>query len=116
MSQGMANGSETRQNRWSGPLIGVAGLAVVAFLAFRFLNPIIAAALVIVAATVLGIATTARGWDQHPSFEEREAARARKRAAKWARGQGARDKDRARWEAHQARQARRAERTVTDGQ
>ena len=106
----MANGSEARQNRWTRPLAELAGLAVGAVLAFRFLNPIVAAFLVIIAATMLGIAEVARDWDRHPSFEEREAARARKRAAKWARGQGARDKDRARWEAHQARQARKTAR------
>jgi hypothetical protein len=79
-----------------------------AYLAFRYLNPIIAAFLVIVAATVLVIAVVARDWDSHPSFEDREAVRAAKRHEKWARRQGARDKDRARWEAHQARQEHKA--------
>ena len=53
------------------------------------------------------IAVVARDWDRHSTFEERELARARKRAEKWERGKDARDRDRARWEAHQARQAAR---------
>ena len=101
----MGNGRAQRHQRWTGPLVGLAGLAVLTLLAFRFLNPIIAAFLVIVAATVLCMSVIARDWDQHPTYEEREAARARKRSVKWARGQRGREKDRARWEAHQARQA-----------
>jgi hypothetical protein len=101
----VGNGSAQRRQRWTGPLVGLAGVAVLALLTFRFLNPIIAAFLVIVAATVLGMSVVASNWDQHPTYEEREAARARKRSVKWARGQRGREKDRARWEAHQARQA-----------
>lgn len=93
---------------WTTPLLGLGGLAVGAYLAFRFLNPIIAAFVVIFAATVLVMAFVARNWDEHPSFEDREAVRATKRLEKWNRRQGARDKDRARWEAHQARQEKKA--------
>jgi hypothetical protein len=103
----VADGSEAQRTRWTWIVSGVAGLAVGAFLAFRFLNPIVAAFLVIFAATVLGMAALARDWDRHPDFEQRELVRARKRAAKWERGQSARDKDRARWEAQKARQARK---------
>lgn len=92
-------------NRWTKYLLGLAVLLVGAYVAFRFLNPIIAAFLVIFAATVLVMAVVARDWDKHPNFEDREAARIARRHEKWARRQGARDKDRARWEAHQARQA-----------
>jgi hypothetical protein len=99
---------KARTHGWTTALIGLVGLAVGAYVAFRFLNPIIAAFLVIVAATVLVIAVVARDWDQHPSFEDREAVRAAKRHEKWARRQGSRDKDRARWEAHRARQEKKA--------
>lgn len=108
----MTNGSESPQDTARGGGNGVwwTGLAVLivgGYLAFRFLNPIIAAALVIVAATVLGMAGVARNWDHHPDYEEREQVRAEKRRIKFAATQGARDKDRAKWEAHQARQRRK---------
>ena len=105
----MAKGTDPQQGSaprsstafWGG---GLGGLIVVGYLAFRVLNPILAAALVIVAATVLGIAALARDWHQHPSYEEREQLRAERRKIKFAQNQGARDRDRAKWEAHQARQ------------
>ena len=77
--------------------------AVASVLAFRALDPIIAAFLVIMGLTTLVIAVAARDWDRHSTFEERELARARKRKAKWEAGKAARDRDRARWEAHQAK-------------
>jgi hypothetical protein len=80
-------------------------LAAVSVLAFRLLDPILAAFLVILLVTGAVIAYVARDWDQHSTYEEREAARARKRAEKWDRNQAARDRDRAKWEAHQAKQA-----------
>ena len=78
-------------------------VAVVSVLAFRVLDPILAAFLVIMLVTGAVIAVLARDWDQHSTYEEREAVRARKRAEKWDRNQAARDRDRARWEAHQAK-------------
>lgn len=91
-------------------LSGLVVLLVGGFVAFRVLNPIIAAALVIGAATVLVVAVVARDWDQHPGYEEREQARAERRKIKFAENQGARDRDRAKWEAHQARQEKKAAR------
>jgi hypothetical protein len=88
--------------RWLvGGCIGV----VVTALAFLLLNPILAAFLSILGATVVVVAAVAADWDQHPSFEDREKARARKRAAKWERTKDVRERDRARWEAYQARKA-----------
>ena len=89
-------------------------VAVVSVLAFVVLNPILAAFLVILLVTGAVMAVLARDWDQHSTFEEREAARARKRAEKWDRNQAARDRDRARWEAHQAKQAGRSGETTTE--
>jgi hypothetical protein len=83
-------------------------VATVSVLAFRLLDPIVAAFLAILLVTGAVIAYVARDWDQHPTYEQREAARARKRAEKWDRNQAARDRDRAKWEAHQAKQARTA--------
>jgi hypothetical protein len=84
-------------------------VAAVSALAFVVLDPIVAAFLVILLVTGAVIALVARDWDRHPTFEEREQVRARKRSEKWDRNQAARDRDRARWEAHQAKQARTAE-------
>ena len=115
----MENGSEgprtrdpatptARRNTWAPIVTSIAALAVGALLAFRYLNPIVAAASVIFAATLLGMAVAARGWDSHPDYEARELARSRKRQIKYERDEGKRAKDRARWEAHQARLAQKA--------
>lgn len=73
--------------------------------AFVLLDPIVAAFVAAVLVTALGMAFVARDWDQHPTYEQREQARTRRRKEKWERGQAARDRDRAKWEAHQARRA-----------
>jgi hypothetical protein len=78
--------------------------------AFVLLDPVIAAFVAILLLTGVGVAFAARDWDQHSSYEERELARSRRRAEKWERGAEARARDRARWEAHQARQAEKAAR------
>lgn len=93
--------------RWAAPVLGAAVWAAGSVLAFGSLDPIIAAFLVILGGTAVIAAVLARDWDRHSTFEERELARARKRAEKWERNKDARDRDRARWEAHQARQARK---------
>ena len=109
MTNGTNPGQEAAPRRSSGRLwTGLVLLLAGGYLAFRVLDPILAAALVIVAATVLGMAVLARDWDQHPRFEEREQVRAERRKIKFAQNQGARDKDRAKWEAHQARQRAKA--------
>jgi hypothetical protein len=78
-------------------------VAAVSALAFVLLDPIVAAFLVTLLVTGAVIAYVARDWDKHPTFAEREQVRARKRSEKWDRNQAARDRDRARWEAHQAK-------------
>ena len=85
-------------------LWGVA-VAAASVLAFVLLDPILAAFIVILLVTSAVIVVLARDWDLHSTFEERELARARKRADKWERGKDVRARDRARWEAHQARRA-----------
>lgn len=89
-------------------LVGGAVLTAAAVLAFLVLDPILAAFLASIGLTALGIAVMARDWDEHSTFEERELARARKRKEKWERNAGTRARDRARWEAHQAKQAEQA--------
>jgi len=83
--------------------VAVAVLGSVA--AFGYLDPVIAAFVAIALGTVVALAFLARDWDRHSTFEERELERARRRAEKWERGKDARERDRVKWEAHQARQA-----------
>jgi hypothetical protein len=116
MTKGTDPGLDTAPRRGAGFLWGgLVVLLVAGYLAFRVLNPIIAAALVIVGATLLGMVAVARDWDQHPGYEEREQRRAEKRKLKFAENQGARDKDRAKWEAHQARQREKAAQQAAEG-
>jgi len=89
-------------------LVGAGIWAVVTALAFLLINPILATFVTIVGATVVVVVALAGDWENHPTFEQRELARARKRAEKRERTKDARAKDRARWEAHQARKAGRS--------
>ena len=86
-------------------VLGSAVVVLGSTAAFLLLDVILAAAVAIVLVTVLGAAFAANGWEQHSTYEEREQARAVKRKQKWESSQEARDRDRARWEAHQARKA-----------
>jgi hypothetical protein len=89
-------------------IAAAAAAAAGSVLAFVSLDPILAAFVAILLVTGFVVAVLARDWDRHSTFEDREAARARKRAEKWDRGAESRAKDRAKWEAHQARQAKKA--------
>jgi flagellar biosynthesis component FlhA len=86
-------------------VLAAAVTAALAVLAFVLLDVVIAAAVAVVLVTALGIAVAASGWDQHSTYEERELERARRRQEKWEQNKDARERDRARWEAHHARQA-----------
>ncbi|CCG04465.1 hypothetical protein [Blastococcus saxobsidens] len=92
-----------------GVLVGVA----VAAGAFAVLDPIVASAVAIAVLTAVGVGAAARNWDAHETFEDREHARARRRQEKWERGADARARDRVRWEAAKARQARRSGSTAS---
>ena len=89
-------------------LVGAGSWAVVAVLAFLFLPAILAAFLVILVGTVVVVGVLSADWDRQSTFQERELVRARKRAEKRERTKDARARDRAKWEAHQARQAAKA--------
>ena len=110
MTDDRTTGAPSAARRWGGLALAAAVWAAGSVLAFLELDPILAAFLVILGGTAVVIAAAARDWDRHSTFEERELARARKRAEKWERGAAARARDRARWEAHQARQARKGAR------
>ncbi|MFQ1003971.1 hypothetical protein [Modestobacter sp. SSW1-42] len=91
----------------------VAGVAwvVLSVLAFT-VDPILGAVVLIFGAAAVVVVQLASSWDQHPDFEARELARSRRRQAKWERTAPSREKDAARFAAHQARQAaRRGEQT-----
>ncbi len=92
-------------------IAAVVVLGVVGVLAYLLLSPVLATAVVIGAATLLGVAALGASWEQHPDFETRELARARRRREKWERTAGARAKDRARWEAYQERKAAKDQRS-----
>jgi hypothetical protein len=86
---------------WTGIWVAVSALA---FLAFYW---VVALAITIMGLVALVVALMSQDWDEHSTFEQREAERARKRKERYERGAAARTKDRARWEAHQAKKAGR---------
>jgi N-acetyl-gamma-glutamylphosphate reductase len=79
-------------------------LSVLAFL----VDPVLGACVLIFGAIGVVVVQLASSWEEHPDFEARELARARKRKQKWDRDAGKREKDAARYAAHQARQAERS--------
>ncbi|MBB3086585.1 hypothetical protein [Geodermatophilus sabuli] len=84
--------------------------AAVSVAAFLLLDPVLAAFVAILGLCAWVVALLSADWDRHSSFEERELARARRRAARREKNAGARARDRARWEAHQQRKAGRSRR------
>ena len=99
--------TKPRRGRILGAVIGAVLTVALAAAAFVLLDVIIAAAVTVVLVTTFGIAVAASGWEQHSTYEEREQARALRRKEKWDRNEGARQRDREKWAAHQARQAAR---------
>ncbi|WP_460683357.1 hypothetical protein [Modestobacter lapidis] len=92
-------------------------LTVLAFL----VDPILGACVLIFGGIGVVVAALGSTYDQHPDFEARELARARRRKAKWeqhrVKNADAIERDRARYTAHQAKLAARreaAEREATD--
>jgi hypothetical protein len=99
------------RSRPAGPVVAAVVWVLASAAAFAVLDPVIAAFASILGLTLVVIAFLSSDWVGSPSsFEEREAARARRRQAKWDAGAAARARDRARWEAHQARKADRSDR------
>ncbi len=71
--------------------------AVVAF------DAVVAAGVLIAGVTAVLLGGAAADWEKHPSFEERELVRARRRQERWEATADVRARDRARWEAYQAK-------------
>ena len=90
-------------------VVGVVAWVGISALAFLVLYWVLALFVTIVGAVVVLVVGASSDWDRHSTFEQRELARARKRAEKRERTKDARDRDRARWEAHQAKKAARGE-------
>ena len=89
-------------------VIGGAVLTLAGVGAVFLIDVILGAFVGILGLTMVVMGALARDWDRHPSYEEREDARARRRKERWERGSAARDRDRARWEAYQARQEKKS--------
>jgi hypothetical protein len=99
--------TEPQRTRRNPGLLAVAGVAVVlAVVAFLALDVVVAAFVAIVLVTIAVMAVLASDWESHPTFEQREQQRAVRRKVKWEQNAGARERDRRRWEAHQAQQSR----------
>jgi hypothetical protein len=87
----------------------VAGVVWVALSVLAFLvDPILGSCVLIFGAIGVVVVQLASTWDEHPDFEAREVVRARRRKAKWDRDAGKREKDAARYAAHQARKNQNA--------
>ena len=74
-------------------------LSVLAFL----VDPILGACVLIFGAILVAVVQLSSTWNEHPDYEARELVRARRRKEKWDRTAGKREKDAARYAAHQAR-------------
>jgi hypothetical protein len=84
----------------------VAGVVWVALTVLAFLlDPILGACVLIFGGIGVVVVQLASSWSEHPDFEARELDRARRRKVKWEKNKGAREKDAARYAAHQARKA-----------
>ena len=84
----------------------VAGVWVVLSVLALLVDPILGACLLIFGGIGVVVVQLASTWDQHPDFEARELDRAQRRKRKWDRSAGRREKDAARYAAHQARKNR----------
>jgi hypothetical protein len=76
-------------------------LTVLAFL----VDPILGACVLVFGAIGVVVVQLASSWDQHPDFEARELERARRRQVKWEKNAPARERDAARYAAHQAKKS-----------
>ncbi|MCZ2817971.1 hypothetical protein [Modestobacter sp. VKM Ac-2984] len=87
----------------------VAGVAWVVLTVLAFGTDVILGSVVLIfGAAAVVVVQLSSTWSQHPDFETRELARARRRKAKWEKNAPRREKDTARYAAHQARQAAKA--------
>jgi len=68
-------------------------------------DPILGTCVLIFLGALAVVLTLARDWDTHPDYEAREKVRAQRRAVKWERNTGPREKDAARYAAAKAKQA-----------
>jgi hypothetical protein len=89
----------------------VAGLVWTVLTVLAFLvDPILGASVLIFGGIGVVVVQLASTWSEHSDFEARELDRARRRKIKWDQRAGAREKDAARYAAHQARKRSSGER------
>lgn len=81
--------------------------AVVSALAFWLLYWVVAVGITIIVGIGILASVMSLDWDQHSTYEQREAERARRRKERYERTAGKRAKDRARYEAAKAAEERR---------
>ncbi|GAA4737561.1 hypothetical protein GCM10023328_17740 [Modestobacter marinus] len=87
----------------------VAGVAWLALTVLAFGTDVILGAVVLIfGAAAVVVVQLSSTWSEHPDFETRELARARRRKVKWEKNAPRREKDAARYAAHQERQAAKA--------
>jgi hypothetical protein len=86
---------------------------VVTGLAFWLLYWVVAVGIAMIGGIAVVVSLMSTDWDQHSTFEQREADRARRRKERYERNAGKRARDRARYEAAKAaeerKQARKAD-------
>ena len=100
-------GPGREEGRSAFPVVVAVVWVAASIAAFTWLDPVLAAFASIIGLTLVGVAfASSSGWVRSTSYEERELERARRRKAKWEAKADVRERDRVRWEAHQARRAR----------
>ena len=109
-STGTGDAARPGARSWARIALGVTLWLAGSVLAFLTMDPILAAFVVVFVGTSGALVAVARNWDRHSTFEERALVRARRRAEKWERNSDVRARDRARWEAYQARQEKKTAR------
>jgi hypothetical protein len=109
VSDPQPEGTETPRSRPVGPVVGTVVWLAGSVAAFTLLDSILATFVCILGLTIVAMAFFSTDWVRSTTFEEREAERVRRRKAKWDAGAAARERDRARWESHQARRTGRSD-------
>jgi hypothetical protein len=80
---------------------------VVTGLAFWLLYWVVAVGIAMIGGIAVLVVLMSADWDSHSTFEQREADRARRRKERYERNAGKRARDRARFEAAKAAEARK---------
>jgi hypothetical protein len=88
---------------------------VVTGLAFWLLYWVVAVGIAVIGGIAVLVVLLSADWDQHSTYEQREADRATRRKERYERNAGRRARDRARYEAGRAAEARKQSRKADLG-